>query len=481
MATTIDVRGALAAELKRLVRDEGEWPMADRRRFRNLLLDAASSDVLPLAELLLRVVDDGMLASLPARGAARVEWDAAAGRLASDLQLRRFVEPGVARFVADAWINALGPDPVPSTRVAAPRPVIAPRPPVRSAPPAVPARAVVQNAASNAASIRAYQRANVLTVAMAAVFVILMVLAFRSTNRRPSVAPQSVTQQPEPAPVAASAAPAAPSAPTQQAATPAAPSAPMQQAADLAAPSAPMQQAADPAAPSPPMQQAPDPRTRASDSAAAATRAPVVVSAGPARSTDDIVLNAGRVFEGRVLSVRQQSVVVKDAETGLDFEIDKSDIDRIVTSDGRIMRFGDDNVPVIGDNNDLTARSNAGTYRVRYAERWGAERAECREMARRFAPGSTLVVRHLRGAPMMQLQFVDGPGFNAAVRSDGLFESGAAQAPDRGPSNAFVSRRLSGRLTRTGDVQGVARLTAVTADGSVVCDVALTVRGERVP
>jgi hypothetical protein len=102
-------------------------------------------------------------------------------------------------------------------------------------------------------------------------------------------------------------------------------------------------------------------------------------------------------------------------------------------------------------------------------------------MARRFAPGSTLIVRHLRGAPMMQLQFLDGPGFNAAVRSDGLFESGAAQARDRGPSNSFVSRRLSGRLTRTGVVQGVARLTAVTADGSVVCDVALTVRGERVP
>ncbi len=441
MATTLDVRGALAAELKRLVRDGGEWPMRDRRRFRNLLLDAATSDALPMAELLLRAADDGLLARLPERGAARSDWEAAAGRLATDLQLRRFVEPGIARFVADAWINALGPDPVPSAPVAKPRPVSAPRQPVRSSA-GVPARAVVTSSASNTASIRAYQRSNMLIGAVALVFAALMVLAFRSTNRRSSVAPRPVTQLPEPAPLTTS---------------------------------------VERAAPSPPLRQTDDLPVRPADSAAATTRAPVAVSAAPPRNTDDIVLTAGRVFEGRVLSVRQQSVVVKDAETGLDFEIDKTDIDRIVTSDGRIMRFGDDNVPVIGDNSDLTARSNAGTYRVRYTERWGAERPECREMARRFAPGSTLVVRHLRGAPMMQLQFLDGPGFNAAVRSDGLFESGAAQAPDRGPSNAFVSRRLSGRLTRTGVLQGVARLTAVTADGSVVCDVALTVRGERVP
>ncbi len=441
MAATLDVRGALAAELKRLVRDGGEWPMRDRRRFRNLLLDAATSDALPMAELLLRAADDGMLASLPERGAARSAWEVAAGRLASDLQLRRFVEPGVARFVADAWINALGPDPVPSARVAIPRPAIAPRQPVRSGG-GVPTRAAVPITTSNAASIRAYRRANVVIVVAGLVFAALVVLVFRSTNRRASVAPPSVTQMPEPAPMTTSAEQAAPASPTQA-------------TDDLPAPPA--------------------------DSASVTTRAPVDVSAAPPRSTDDIVLNAGRVFEGRVLSVRQQSVVVKDAETGLDFEIEKVDIDRIVTSDGRIMRFGDDNVPVIGDNSDLAARSNAGTYRLRYAERWGAEREECREMARRFAPGSTLIVRHLRGAPMMQLQFVDGPGFNAAVRSDGLFETGAAQAADRGPSNAFVSRRLSARLTRTGVVQGVARLTAVTADGSVVCDVALTVRGERVP
>ena len=42
---------------------------------------------------------------------------------------------------------------------------------------------------------------------------------------------------------------------------------------------------------------------------------------GSLATTDDIVLTAGRVFEGRVLSVRQQSIVVKDEETGLDFEI----------------------------------------------------------------------------------------------------------------------------------------------------------------
>ncbi len=441
MTPVLDVRAALAAELKRLVRDSGEWPMRDRRRFRNLLLDAATSDAMPLAELLLRVADDGMLRGLPERSAGRSEWEAAAGRLAGDLQLRRFVEPGIARFVADAWTTALGLDPVPSARVAAPRPVVARRQPVR--PPAVAsARPAVPITASNAASIRAYRRANMLIVAVGLVFTVLVVLAFRATNRRSSVAPRTTTQMPEPAPLL------------------------------------PLPQ---PSVSSTVRDPNDDSIARARSRAVPPLRQPVAIAVAPTRTSDDIVLNAGRVFEGRVLSVRQQSVVVKDAETGLDFEIDKADIDRIVTSDGRVMRFGSDNVPVIGDNDDLTPRSNAGTYRLRYTERWGAERTECRDMARRFAPGSTLIVRHLRGAPMMKLEFVDGPGFNTAVRSDGLFESGAAQALQRGPSEAIVSRRLSGRLSRSGVLQGVARLTAMTADGSVVCDVALTVRGERVP
>ncbi|MBC7840715.1 MAG: hypothetical protein H7099_00285, partial [Gemmatimonadaceae bacterium] len=210
-------------------------------------------------------------------------------------------------------------------------------------------------------------------------------------------------------------------------------------------------------------------------------RQPVSVAPAPARATDDIVLNAGRVFEGRVLSVRQSSITVKDEETGLDFEIAKSDIDRIVTRDGRIMRFGEDNVPLLGDDDELTAISYSGQYRVRYAERWGTERSECSTMARTFAPGTEVVVQHLRGAPMLRLTFLNGQGFNAAVRPDGLFESGADQAPVRGPRGAFVSTRLSGRFSRGGVLTGVARLNAVMTDGTIVCDLALTVHGERQP
>ena len=71
MAQPIDVRAGLAAELRRLVRDAAEWPIRDRRRFRNLLLDGVSSDAMPLAELLLRAHDDGMLRAFPDRRAGR--------------------------------------------------------------------------------------------------------------------------------------------------------------------------------------------------------------------------------------------------------------------------------------------------------------------------------------------------------------------------------------------------------------------------
>lgn len=451
MAPPLDVRAALAAELKRLVRDAAEWPMRDRRRFRNLLLDAATSDALPIAELLLRAHDDGMLRDMPDRAAGRAAWDSAASRLVSDLQVQRFVEPGVARFVAACWVNALGADPVPGPRVLPVRPVITPRPPLRASTSAPP-RPAAPLTTSNAASMRAYRRANILTLSVAMVFTVLVVLAFRSTNRPAPVAPRTATQLPEPAPQPHVAQP------LERSVQPA--------ASDSVA----VGIRSDTALLAPPF----------GDTAVAA-RASVAVAAAPARTTDDIVLNAGRVFEGRVLSIRQQSVLVKDDETGLDFEIAKSDIDRIVTREGRVMRFGDDNIPSLGDDDGLAPISNAGTFRLRYAERWGAERGECREMARRFAPGNMLVVRHLRGAPMMKLEFGNGPGFSAAVRTDGLFESGAAIAPLRGPLNTFVSSRISGRLDRRGALKGVARLSAVTAEGNVVCDVALTVVGERIP
>ena len=470
------MRAGLAAELKRLVRDGAEWPIRDRRRFRNLLLDAVSSDAMPLAELLLRAHDDGLLQSFPDRRAARPLWDTATARLASDLQTQRFVEPGIARFVADAWANALGPDAVSSARVASPRPVVAPRLATRSSAnagatsttgmnasvPARPSAAATANA-NNAASIQLYKRANFLMLMMAGLFTIFVVLAFRDTSNGSAA--------PTPAPMPLPAAPRS----TQPA------SQPISQPISQPATASPVPTGA--AAPPPSSPDAPgrDSAGSAADSALLAARPSVAVAAAPARTSDDIVLNTGRIVEGRVLSVRQQSVVVKDEAIGLDFEIAKADIDRIVTRDGRIMRFTDDNVPLLGSGDDLTPMSHAGQYQLRYTERWGTEKRECSEMSRKFAPGADVVVRHLRGAPMLKLEFVNGQGFNAAVRTDGLFESGADVSPTRGPRNAFVSTRLSGRITRAGALQGIARLSAVTSDGTVICDLALTVRGERLP
>jgi hypothetical protein len=321
------------------------------------------------------------------------------------------------------------------------------------------------SASSSAATMQAYRLSKILMGVMGVGFIVLVTLAFRSTRTRGAAATAT----------AVGGAPAAVPAPLPMPATDTV-SAPALRAsvsdagrdssvADSVA-TVPDSIAPDVGAPVPPP---------------AAVRERVVVTAAPARSTDDIVLNAGRVFEGRVLSIRQQSIVVKDEETGLDFEIAKADVDRIVTREGRVIRFGDDNVPLIGDDDDLTPVSHNGRYRVRYAERWGTERGACGTVARDWAPGAGLIIRHMRGAPMMKLEFTGGLGFNAAVRSDGLFESGVATSPRRGPDSSFVSTRISGRVNRGGVLQGVARLSAVKPDGVVLCDLALTVRGERQP
>jgi hypothetical protein len=462
MATLIDVRAGLSTELRRLVRDPHEWPMRDRRRFRNLLLDATSSDALPMAELLLRAHDDGLLKLFPDRSASRAQWDAAAARLASDLQVQRFVEPGVARFVADAWAAALGPDVVPVARVAVPRaPAAVPRQPPRSSATVATAQraaatAQASSAGTAAASMQAYRLAKYLMGAMAVMFAGFLIMALRRSRQTAEATPSVVAAASRGDTVRAPAALPVPAAPDTVVV-------PRRDSASAMRPDT-----------APPV-------AAVAESAAVRARPRIDVGAAPVRTTDDIVLSAGRVFEGRVLSIRQQTIVVKDEETGLDFEIAKSDVDRIVTREGRVMRFSDDNVPVIGDDDDLTPMSHAGRYSVRYTERWGTERGACSDVARRWAPGSEVVIRHLRGAPMMQLAFVDGQGFNAAVRSDGLFESGVVMSPTRGPDASFVSTRISGRVSRGGVLQGVVRLSAVRQDGAIVCDLALTLRGERQP
>lgn len=463
MARTIDVRAGLGAELRRLVRDPRTWPMQDRRRFRNLLLDAVSSDAMPMAELLLRAHDDGLLRALPDRSASRAQWDAATARMASDLQVQRFVEPGVARFVAEAWATALGPDPVPVAKVSVPRaPAAAPRQaPRTSATVATAQRAAASVQASSATgtalSVQANALSKYLLMAMSVMLLVFIFLVSRQSFQRAAALELQATA----ARANAVRAPAALPVP-----------APRDTIAAV--------RAASGGASTPDSAAAPSTQPLV-DLPAGRARQPVEVGAAPVRTTDDIVLTAGRVFEGRVLSIRQQTIVVKDEETGLDFEIAKNDVDRIVTREGRVMRFGNDNVPLIGDDDDLTPMSLAGRYGVRYAERWGTERDVCGNVARRWAPGADLEIRHLRAAPMMQLAFVGGQGFNAAVRSDGLFESGVVMSPARGPDGSFVSTRLSGRVSRGGVLHGVVRLSAVRQDGVVVCDLALTVRGERQP
>ena len=466
----IDVRGGLAAELKRLVRDASEWPIRDRRRFRNLLLDAVSSDAMPMAELLLRAHDEGLLRSFPDRTAARSAWETATARLTSDLQTRSFVEPGVARFVAESWAAALGPEVVPVARVATPRPPVAPRQPMRSSatlstPPA--RQTAPTSSATSAASLALYRRANRLMLGIGVMFTVFVALAFRQTR--------SMSEQKKPAPTTMPVPVAQPMATPESVLPidPASDSIVAEAASDIArmdsirVDSSRVDSARRDAVRDP--------------SPVSSRRRAVAVDAAPVRTTDDIVLNTGRVTEGRVISVRQQSVIVKDEETGLDFEIPKADIDRIVTREGRVMRFGDDNVPLIGDDDDLTPMSHAGRYRVRYAERWGAERGVCGGVARTFAPGANVMINHLRGAPMLNMVFVDGLGFNATVRSDGLFETGSGLSRERGPASSFVSTRLSGRISRGGVLRGVVRLSAVTADGTMVCDIALTMQGERLP
>ena len=467
---SIDVRGGLAVELKRLVRDVTEWPITDRRRFRNLLLDASTSDALPLAELLLRVTDVGLLRTLPERSAPRAAWDVAVARLATDVQSQLYVEAGVARFLADAWAGALGPDPgvipapAPATARSAPGPKLVARstvtpPPMAPTPP---------RAATNPPSVTAqqsaqlYRQSNMLMLGVAVLFTVFVALAFRDTNRRAAersgARGDTAISRTGVTPRATGVRPPSPGDPGARSAAAAQPTG---DSTVVAQDSSTRADSATPARPAP--------------------RGPTPVTAGGPRTTDDVLLTSGRVIEGRVESIRQQTVSVTDLATGLEFEVDKSEIDRIVTRTGRVLRFGDDNSMLMDDERNVSAALWAGRYTLRYAERWGVTRGECATVAREFAPGVDVIVRHQRGAPMLKFEFVNGQGYNATVRPDGVFETGDDTAPQPGPRNSFVRVRLSGRLERDGGITGITRISAITRDRDLVCDLALTVSGARRP
>ncbi len=446
MTAQIDVRGKLTAELRRLTHDAAHWPLRDRRQFRNLLLDSVSSDAMPMVELLLTVHDDGRLRALPDSGASRALWDAADARLANELQSQRYLEPSVARFVAEAWVHALGPDAIPAVNVrrstpartvAAPLPTTRPTT-TRSAQPSLSPPGVVSP--SNAASIRAYKRANILIVGAAAIFALLIIGVFRSTARTVERSAQPMRPAALPVPEA------------------------MPDRTDSLVSARP-----ENVSPSLPR-----------ELPFSVAREPVTIGEARARATDDVVLKTGRVIEGRVVTIRAQTVVIHDNLADLDFEVEKAEIERIVTSKGQVLRFSAENVPLISDDDMRTSRLNAGEFRVRYTARWGVERIECLDVAKRFAPGVRLTVRHVRGAPMLNLDFTRGAAYNAAVYADGSFESVAVAAQSLGPGGATVSSRLSGRFSRDGKLLGIVRLSALASSGEVVCDLALTMNAERV-
>ena len=128
---TDGTKGAVREGLRRLVRRAGappprSAPAADRVGWRNLLLDEVGSDARPLADLLLRVEGDGVVAAIPAGALAPIAWAPVRARLAFGYAAETFLDAEVARWAVDAWAYALGAIDATGLYVAPP---VAPLPP----------------------------------------------------------------------------------------------------------------------------------------------------------------------------------------------------------------------------------------------------------------------------------------------------------------------------------------------------------------
>lgn len=510
--------------LRRVLREWPDWREAPLVRLKNLLLDECGGDARPLITLVVRAAELGVPERLREWNRQGAPWSSVRGTIVVSLVSDAFLRPEMAAWVTDTWGDALfgsealglGEEVVPD--LAPPRPAVAATrsPGGRAVPPGRPAgaastvqrghtpsRIVTGTAVApggvspkatasgrpsttstpvplipSAASYRA-----VLGVLALVIPLLLLNIIVRDRRSDPTSPPAEGSRATGDGAVGDAATNSTASDIMRGRAAPDSTAGISGSAGSQTSTLSQMSRAALPRA--------------ASDSSAMIftpppTRARGAVGAGAeilensvARlqnsKADRIELRNGRMITGRVEVVRASAIFFRDAESGLRYEIPKTDIKEITTEFGTKVRFNRDGDPTNERRSPLVTAGLAGTYILRYDVTDVRGSRECQKTQGASAQGDVMDIEHLPGADTLVLTVRNGSRWNAVVDKDGLFTSIPALQPDQALTSSVYTSRIAGRFTSTGFDAEVVLISyrRMRVGRDFVCQTTIRTVGER--
>ncbi len=546
MSAFVDPRARMRDALRRLLqREEPAWDDASLLRFRNLLLDETGSDARPLADLLLEAIRRGWRDRLPSAPMEPARWDALSSPFVMRWSAERFVQQEMARWAAESWAFALGvigveqlriaPPPAPVTNAAksvptsranaAPMIAFAPAstpnaatgkvatkntarattPPLRPTARPSPRPAPIARRTSFAPSRSAVPQLNPKLVRNLAIvaatsyllFIGQMVRTIRGDRRAAAAATDSATRdapratdsvvaraEPITAPFAAGAPP------------PSIPSAPEQRAPGVPS----ITRNALPGTTNDGRMLIVEPARRANGSSAAPLAAAPTQTRKDPIAYDEMQLTDGTRMIGRVDIIRAGAVIFRDMRTGLRHEINKDDIEQIITEFGTPVRFrsASASAPTVGPVGKsaaspsrpataagMRARGVAGRYAVRYEEAVARGSKECTSVWSR-SPQTVdyATVSHRPGADTLTVAFDGGDNFPSNVDQEGYFASTPRIMPDQARTSTALVTRLNGRFPPDGSLSvtvSIVFFRRMRAGPDLACTVYVNGTGTRLP
>lgn len=196
---------------------------------------------------------------------------------------------------------------------------------------------------------------------------------------------------------------------------------------------------------------------------------------------DRVELRSGRVLTGRVEVVRAGTILFRDLESGLRYEVPKSDVQEITTEFGTKVRFNDAGDPTNVRRSPLVMNGLAGVYVVRYEMMGVRGSRECQRDQRPISHADVMDIRHSAGADTLVMSIRGGATWNAVVDNDGMFTTVFAIQPDQAQSSSAFTSRMSGRFTTRG-FDGEVNLLSyrrLRSGPDLACQTTLRAIGER--
>jgi hypothetical protein len=192
---------------------------------------------------------------------------------------------------------------------------------------------------------------------------------------------------------------------------------------------------------------------------------------------DEVQLTDGTRMIGRVDIVRAGTIIFRDMRTGLRNEINKDNIEQIITEFGTSVRFHDPTLPsnvaataatrpvtspsaktrtemaTASKATGMRATGVAGRYRIRYAAATANGSPECTSVWKRPPQTEDLAtVTHIPGADTLIVAFDGGDNFPSNIDKDGFFASTPRIMPDQARTSTALVTRLSGRFPPDGSL-----------------------------